>query len=232
MGLLAMGLLLTVLGLSAATARTGTADPLGLSADETGPWTSSLTEPLFGAGMRWVPGDVETGEFWARNQSHDSGELRVVVVPQLDGLHDDLDLQIRAGSDAWAPLTTTWTTPRALPAGSTTRIQLRAELKGTATNAAQTLAFSFDVRARLDYAVGTDPTPTVGPTDAVTTPPGSQPRPDTQVTDARAVAPHGSLADTGAGTSAWLLPVGLGATITGLWLALGARRREKRDIHE
>ncbi|MET1132444.1 MAG: hypothetical protein ABWX60_03360 [Aeromicrobium sp.] len=241
MGLLAMGLALTVSRPSSATAATSP-DQLGLSVDGTGPWTTSLTEPLFGAGARWVPGDMETGEFWARNQSQDSSELRVVVEPRLDELHaaGDLDLQIRTDSDPWRPLTTAWTSPRPIPAGAKARIQIRASLTGAATNAAQTLAFSFDVRARLNYVAGsaTSPTPapapSTSPTDAVTERPESQTPTDAEDRDARVIAPRDSLADTGAGHPAWLLPAGVGATITGLWLALAARRRneEESDVHE
>lgn len=235
--LVASGVLAVVLPLgSSATA--APAARLGLSTDGVGPWTSSLSEPVFDD-SRWVPGDVATGEFWARNQSSDAAEIQLVVLPKDGHLRasGDLDVQIRADDEAWQPLTTEWTAPRPLAAGAKARVQVRAALAETASNADQSLHFAFDVRTRLTQVTGTEPTEPAPTTPGPTAEPSPRP---TVASPTSAVRPEdrtetaptreGSLPSTGAELPAWLLPAGIGASITGLWLALGARRnREESD---
>ncbi|MFO6453833.1 MULTISPECIES: LPXTG cell wall anchor domain-containing protein [unclassified Aeromicrobium] len=221
------------LGSSAASAP---AVRLGLSADGIGPWTSTLTEPVFDDDARWAPGDVRTGEFWARNQSTDATQIQLVIMPKDGDLHasGDLDVQVRTDGDAWQPLSAAWTSPRPLAAGSTARVQVRAALSETAPNADQAQHFAFDVRTRLTQVTGTEPTdPTPTPTTAPTeTPTAQSPTSENAPDDRVESSPtrDGSLPSTGAELPSWLVPAGIGAAITGLWLALGARRnREESD---
>lgn len=231
------------------------ADPapsrLGLSSTEQGPWSTSLGAPLFDPSVRWVPGDSVTTGFWARNQSTDSTEFRITLLPQARSLMDsgDFDVRIRAGEDdRWQPVRSAWTAPRPLAAGEKMNIQIRATLHETADNAAQTLEFAFDIRTRLTYqgpVVAPSPRPTPQPTTSATPAPpsggagaadGSRPSDDEAASaeEDRVAAPtHGALAGTGADQPAWLVPLGAGALITGLWMALVARhRREKKETFD
>ncbi|MCD4525154.1 hypothetical protein [Nocardioides sp. cx-173] len=42
-------------------------------------WTEHLTRPIFATSTRWVPGDVRTRRFFARNQSGEDARLSVAV---------------------------------------------------------------------------------------------------------------------------------------------------------
>lgn len=237
-GALGAAVMLAVMVPLGSSAASAPAARLGLSADGVGPWTSTLTEPVFADDTRWVPGDAQTGEFWARNQSSDAAEIELVILPRDGALHasDDFDVQIRTDGEAWQPLSTAWTAPRPLAAGATARVQVRAALSETASNADQAQHFAFDVRTRLTQVTGTEPT--TGPATEPTTEPTARP---TAASPTSAVAPgdraetaparDGSLPSTGAELPSWLLPAGIGASTTGLWLALGARRnREESDV--
>lgn len=209
---------------------------LGLSAAQNGPWTANLTDPLFSATNLWVPGDTDTAGFWARNQSTDLTEFRIVVVPQIEDLATtgDLDLQIRADGGAWVPLSTSWSTPSSLAPGEKTHIEIRAELLASSTNVSQELEFSFNIRARLTYTgPDTDPTPTPSPSPSASPSPSQAPgddgvrdRDDDKNDNDAPSSADGNLSGTGATYPTWLLPVGFGALATGLWLAIMARRRQ------
>lgn len=247
---------LAVLVLLAAPVPALAADPttpvsnLGLSMHEEGPWTTSLGSPLFDPDARWVPGDSVTTGFWAMNRSTDSTEFRITLLPQAQSLltSKDFEVRVRAGEgDAWQPVRSSWTAPRPLAAGEKMNIQIRATLHETATNPAQQLEFSFDLRTRLTYqgpVVPPSPRPTTAPTTEPADPEGesgaSAPQdPSTggsaaiAVEDADVEGPRdGWLPGTGADLPAWLVPLGAGAVITGLWMALVARRRpeEGKDV--
>jgi LPXTG-motif cell wall-anchored protein len=90
----------------------------------------------------------------------------------------------------------------------------------------------------LTQVTGTEPTEPAPTTPGPTAEPSPRP---TVASPTSAVRPEdrtetaptrdGSLPSTGAELPAWLLPAGIGASITGLWLALGARRnREESDV--
>lgn len=220
--------------------------PLGLSMSENGPWTTSLSTPLFDPDMLWVPGDTVTSGFWAANRSDDTTEFRITLLPWQQALMStgEFEMRVRSGDDRWEPIRSAWTAPRPLAAGEKMHVQLRATLKETASNATQTLAFGFDIRTRLTYQV-----PVVVPTTRPTPAPSPTPTPgpggteelqgpekdtnDTGANDAPAGTPreikNGSLAGTGADQPSWLPPVGFGALITGVWMALAARRRDRRE---
>lgn len=217
-----------------------TTSPLGLSMSEEGPWTTSLTTPLFDPAMRWVPGDTVTSGFWAANRSSDTTEFRITLLPWERALMNsgDFELRVRSGDDRWEPIRTAWTAPRPLAAGEKMHVQLRATLHETATNASQSLVFGFDIRTRLTYQVpvvvptirptpAPGPTPTPGDGHEVTEP--SDGGPDDATNGGPRELSRGSLAGTGADQPSWLPPVGFGALITGVWMALVARRRDRRE---
>jgi len=210
---------------------------LGLSMDENGPWTTSLGTPLFDPDFRWVPGDRIVSGFWATNLSTDSAEFRISLLPRVTALLDsgEFQIEVRADDDRWQPIRTAWSAPRPLAAGEKMHIQIRAELPESASNATQTLAFGFDLRTRLTYQ-GPVATPTPRPTPAAPESGDDDVSRDGEgaaAKDADAETPaspnHGSLAGTGADQPAWLPPLGFGALITGLWLALAARRRSDEE---
>lgn len=185
---------------------------LGLSWTQDGPWTANLVDPLFSSTDRWVPGDVETAGFWARNLSDDATEFRVRVIPHATELATtgDLDLQVRADGSAWDPLGQSWSSPITLPAGDRTHVEIKAALPAASTNASQGLAYSFDVRAHLT---------STGPDAAA---PGDVHRDDE--------TPGGWLPHTGAGAVVTVL------WIAGILLALGVvlafvGRREREPEH-
>jgi len=218
---------------------------LGLSLHEEGPWTTSLGSPLFDPDARWVPGDSVTAGFWAMNRSSDSTEFRITLLPQVQSLlsSKDFEVRVRAGEgDTWQPVRSAWTAPRPLAAGERMNIQIRATLHDTAANATQRLAFAFDLRTRLTYqgpVVPPSPRPTPTPTAAPADPgagdgDGASDPQDPATDDAAAIAIEdtdvagtrdGWLPGTGVDQPAWLVPLGAGALITGLWMALVARRR-------
>ena len=119
-------------------------------------------------------------------------------------------------------------------------IQVRASLPASASNATKTLALGFDIRTRLTYqapivAPTLKPTPTPrpqddagdnGPADGA----GAGAADGDDTTSARPAPGDGSLAGTGASQAAWAAPLGLGALIAGLWLAVAGRRREESDV--
>ncbi len=197
-------------------------DELGLSNDGS-TWNGTL-EPLFDSSTRWVPGDTREATFHARNQSSDGAEFSVVLVPKISDLYDTGLLQIQARADGgdWTELGTSWTSPELLAAQDSTQIDVRATLLPNAENPTQALTFSFDVGVRLTYTgPNTTPTPTT-PSEPTS---GAGDENDDNDDNDGAKPAEGSLAGTGADYPSWLLPAGFGALITGLWLALAARRR-------
>lgn len=221
-------------------------DQLGLSAHEQGPWTSTLATPLFDPDVQWVPGDSLTAGFWAMNRSSDSTEFRLTLLPSAQSLlsSDDFEVLVRAGEgDRWQPVRSAWTASRPLAAGERMNVQIRATLRDTAPNAAQRLAFAFDLRTRLTYQgpiVPPSPRPTPSPTptspspsagagqDGPTDGSGEGPAKEQDAPSGLGAA-AGVLPGAGSDQPAWLVPVGTGALLTGLWMALIARRRPMED---
>lgn len=229
--LLALVLILVIgLPLAAHAEDPAPSNALGLSRSESGPWAPKLAEPLFDPTDRWVPGDVQTAQFWARNQATDSTELRILVIPRVQDLIEsgELDAEIRTDGGAWEALTTTWTPPISLAPGQKSLIEIRAELPRPATNGSQALTFSFDIRARLTYT-GPDTSATPKPSPSPTQTPGPGDVGDTGNDENKPDDPDGAedgnLSSTGASHPTWLLPLGLGALATGIGLAMAARRR-------
>lgn len=127
---------------------------LGLSTTQEGPWTGALDQTIFTSPALWVPGDVETAGFWARNQSSEPTEMRVKVSATSRQLvkRGDLTLQVRADGGPWGRLSAgTWSTPHALASGDRTYVEIRATLPASSPNASQGLELAFDVKARLTY---------------------------------------------------------------------------------
>lgn len=240
---IAVALSLLVVAPLSASATTPSPDRLGLSTSQDGPWSSTLDTPLFDPDLRWVPSDSETVGFWARNQSTDSTEFRITVVPQVQSLIDsgEFDVRMRADDGDWEPMRTAWAAPRPIAAGEQINIQIRASLPSTATNVSQILAFGFDIRTRMTYqgpAVPPSPTPTTPPADVDGTDEPRDPADPRDRTESDAArderddnnpVSHGALAGTGANQPGWVLPVGAGALITGIWMAVAARRRAEEE---
>lgn len=80
-----------------------TDDRLVLSVDGR-TWSPDVTTPLFDPGLVWVPGDVETGTLYARNESgEDARAAASVVLADGEGaaLADELQVRTRLGAGPW-----------------------------------------------------------------------------------------------------------------------------------
>lgn len=81
------------------------ADELGLSLDGV-TWTEALTMPLFDPDMVWVPGDVEDGQFFFRNQSTDEATYQVSATIEDAGellAQGDMVLSAAVNGGPWQP---------------------------------------------------------------------------------------------------------------------------------
>ncbi|MDQ6526847.1 hypothetical protein RB608_24705 [Nocardioides sp. LHD-245] len=129
-------------------------DEMGLSTDGV-TWTPSLTSPLYAAGFRWVPGDVEERSFRVRNDGPSSGGVTVDVVasdPAALLASPDFLLEARVGNGPWAELLagTTRLQPAVLdvPRGVDTTVSVRGSFGPGATGHLDETA-SFEVRLTM-----------------------------------------------------------------------------------
>ena len=213
--------ILAALALAAALTGAGPAAPasaageLGLSPDGV-TWSTALPGPIFDPAFRWVPGDVETGVFYIRNQSSEAGVLDLTMLGgQVTDLIDtgDLTVETRVGAGAFTAVETAG--PHLLveaapvPAGGVRRIAVRVSFDPASTNESQDMALDlrFQVRLSQDSSVA-------APTD---------PSGDGDGGDDVA-GPGGDLPATGSGVHPWMF------LVSGLSIALGVllARRSSR----
>lgn len=168
-------------------------------------YQQETSDPLFDPSFRWVPGDVRISRFWVRNEADEAGDLTIDLVPRerTDLFRSGyLTVSARAGRG-------TWTTARSdtelrllsakdLPSRAAVPVSIRVSVAADAPNGTMVLGTDFDFRVTLADARAGGPD---GTTDD----------------------PSGSLPDTGASTSWWVVPLGLLLVAAG---ALLLRRRE------
>ena len=139
------------------------ADEIGLSSDGVS-WGSGLSQPLFDAAFRWVPGDRETASFWVRNESDDSALLDIAILgSSIDSLMETGDLSVTVATATGGGRTTTTTgtheliSSRTVRPGEIERIDVTVALDSAATNESQVKALDlrFEVRLTQD-AAGSD----------------------------------------------------------------------------
>lgn len=200
---------------------------LGLSVNADGPWSKNLTSPLFDPALRWVPGDVQTRTFYARNGSRDQATLRLRLEPSVQDLYDSgqLSVQLRADEGDWSELDTGWTAPDDMSPGDITQVDIRVEFvnPGYVNNAAQELVFVFRVLTHLTYQGPDKPEPS------------SSTSPTLVDGEDRANAGFGgpaNIARTGGGLPEWVIPSGFGAIVTGFVLLLLVRRKKDEEEKE
>ena len=114
----------------------GSSDELGLSRDGAA-WSDHLTEPLFEPGTRWVPGDVRSRSFLARNQSADPARLYVQVLTEEGaGLFEFLRIEVRVAGGRWEQVTVGETDleRREVAAGAQESVEIRAGFAANAPN--------------------------------------------------------------------------------------------------
>ncbi len=204
-------------------------DRLGLSRDGVH-FNTSLDRPLFGDEVRWVPGDVRTASFYARNQSTDGAALAVDLErPAREALLDTDFLAVSARADDGARVRldqagrhdlAEFGDSRPIAAGQQVEVTVRAAFSPQAPNATMKLAtdLSFHVRLSDARAVG----------DASGTG-GTGGNSGTGVDSADGGSGHdGLLPATGNTVTRGLLWLGLALTAAG-GLLLGRRRRETDD---
>lgn len=179
-------------------------DAVGLSLDGR-TWTAELRRPLFEAGFRWVPGDVETRSLWVRNQGPTAASMRIVLRTTDRAallVNDDLQVDARVHDGAWTALadgSARALTDDVLAQGDRVRIDVRVSFDSDATNRTQLdrLPLRFVIRLTADAAgAGVD--------------------------DGR------DLPDTGSAVPLWLLWLAAGLIGSGLVL-VAVRRRETPD---
>ena len=217
-----MLLLVSTLGLLGlvATGPAHAAGELGLSPDGV-TWSSALPGPIFDPAMRWVPGDVETGVFYVRNQSTDPGVLDLTMLAsQVTDLIDtgDLTVAARVGAGDWTTVGTAGPheliAPTQVPAGAVRRIAVRVTFDPASDNQSQDKALDLRFRVRLsqDSSVSGPEQPQGGGGTGVDAPgPGNG---------------DNDLPNTGSGIHPWMF------LVSGLSIALGvvlARRSSKKE---
>lgn len=131
------------------------ADEVGLSRDGV-TWSTSLAQPLFDPGFRWVPGDVESERFYVRNQGPSGAEMTVEVVSaDPDDLleNDDLAISARAGSGDWITLEngvpSAELTAEAIAMGGVAPVDVRVEFVWESPNRSQTRVLPLVLRVTL-----------------------------------------------------------------------------------
>ncbi len=137
--MLVVSVCLLCLGPSSAHA----ADELGISRDGR-TWSNQLERSLFDSGLRWVPGDVRTSEFYVRNQAAVLGTLTISVEsrdPDLLLRNGEMLIETRVGSRNWVALEHTANAYRmnqsSLAAGGTQKLRVRASFDRDSTNSTQ-----------------------------------------------------------------------------------------------
>lgn len=196
-------------------------DRLALSSDGV-TWHDTLTDPIFGTDVQWVPGDVRSAAFYVRNQGDGPGTLDVDVVrTTTDALLDTgyLTISARAGDGAWTPTDEdgvhALVEGASIADGARVRVQVRAALAADAPNGTMLLASDLNFRVRLTDAAATEPT------DGTTGPNGGDNADGGDGGDGTSLLPA-----TGSGLRQGL--VWLGLALTGLGAFLMTRRRERR----
>jgi hypothetical protein len=124
-------------------------------------WRDNLTNGLFDPSLRWVPGDDRTESFWVRNRADDRGRMTIAVhAIDPDRLVADGDLLLAARVDgrAWQPLTNRVGDVRlaGLPAGTTARVDVRAQFQAAADNTTQQTAVPLTFGVTLSEAAAAD----------------------------------------------------------------------------
>lgn len=131
------------------------ADELDLSWDGQ-TWSKQLSQPMFDAKARWVPGDVGTKSFYVRNQGESGANLTIAVVARDDdGLlrFQDIQLSARVGAEDWVALETTERNFRLnndiLPAGEARKVEVRAQFDFGSPNRSQREQLTLKFRVTL-----------------------------------------------------------------------------------
>lgn len=227
------------------------ADELGLSSDGV-TWAGSLEQPLFDAGVRWVPGDVRTSSFFVRNQAAERGDLTVEVERTVrDQLLQSsfLEISARAGGQPWTSVTAgglqQLLTAEDLLSGRPVEVEVRVTLDEDAPNETMVLGTDLDFRVTLtqseivadaggdqdgsdgDGSGGLDVDGEVGGEvggDGPTAVAGSSPD-DGDDVDGEV---GGFLPGTGSAVPPWLPPVGVVLVGAGAYLIVRRRRDEGR----
>jgi hypothetical protein len=194
-----------------ATTPATTDDRLVLSVDRT-TWSPDVTTPLFDPDLVWVPGDVETGTLYARNESGEDATAAAavfLVVGEGAALAEELHVRTRLGAGPWTDGLRSAVTD--LGPGEVLPIGVEVAFDPDATNASQLRTVEIDVVVTLSAAGLGGP----GPDDPGA---GGQGGP-------------GSLPRTGADL---LLPavVAVAAVLLGSALLLLRERRESRGSRE
>jgi len=152
---------LAAMSLAAAPAAHADPDFLQISHDGSS-FAGSASQSVFPEGLLLIPGTVETGSFWVRNNSSEPAYLSLAVAgsgiaPELAGY---LELRSRTGAgDEAAALPGNQScsdlgSPVLLPAGAAGRVDLSAGLVLDAPNATMNQQSTFDVLLLLDAAGG------------------------------------------------------------------------------
>lgn len=145
------------------------ANELGLSSNGT-TWSATLPTPLFDPAFRWVPGDVEESSFYVRNQSSETGVLRVDMMDTaVRSLMEtgDLEVAARVGAADWVAVTTagaqTLVEDEQIPAGGVRRVDVRVSFDPLSPNTSQ--AQLFDLRFDVNLSQEASVLPPAGPGD-------------------------------------------------------------------
>lgn len=130
-------------------------DELGLSRDGT-TWAPDLSDPLFEAAVRWVPGDSRTASFYVRNQSGQAGTLSLDILgTATDSLMQTGDLSVEAhgaGGD-WTPVTEPGThrllSAGQVPSSATRRVDVTVTFDPASSNQSQVRSLDLALQVRL-----------------------------------------------------------------------------------
>lgn len=187
-------------------------------------WTESITQPLFDPEARWVPGEVQTSQFYVRNNKPERGALSLVLErPAREALLDSgfLTIAARADDGPWVEVASGGRTElidsERVRSQEAVAVELRASLDVEAPNTTMVLDTDLEITLRLTQAgVVADATSTDGPHD-----PSSPGDPDNSNGTADGVLP-----DTGSPLRPWVLPLAL------LFLGGGAVLIARRDEDE
>ncbi len=115
-------------------------------------WTGQLDAALFEPSIRWVPGDQRIRSFFVRSRAATDGNLSLSVhTTSADAvLADEVVLEARVAGSHWRPVDAAGQTHlESLPAGTSSRIDLRAALPASVTNQARSRRLNLDLAVRL-----------------------------------------------------------------------------------